>query len=613
MGKRRQRVAASIGVGIVLGLILQGPAIGQDTSPSAAESPSAADEKVTFRWGTTNDIDSFNPLIMVESPAYTTAFLTYDILVNFGQEDPSQPSPGLAASWESSEDGLTWTFHLRENAEWHDGVPLTSGDVKYTFDRMIAEDQGCCVDYLPFIEEIGTPDEHTVTITTSRPTVQMLSIWVHILPEHIWKDVTTKEADTFENFPSVGSGAFKAVEWEVGQFWRLEANPDYWGWDVYGNGEPGIDEIIFEVFNNQDAMIEALKNGEIDYAANMSASLFDSLENEPNIDTLASVPTSFVNLVLNVDGDHLKRSEGHPALGDVRVRQAIAYAVDQQTAVERILRGYGQVGYGVIAPYIGDYHFEPSPEEAYTYDPARANQILDDAGYLDTDGDGVREMPGGGEPVELDYFTRTEDPDTLPLGELIEGWLEEVGIGVTVRPVNDTKLGDIVYYGEFDMNTWGWGVEPNPDFMLSVFTCGQRPEAGIWNETFYCDEGYDQMYLDQKTLIDPAERAELVKEMQRKLYLEVPEVVLYYYNFLEAWRTDKFTGFVHQPTNNGAVVDQYGIYTFLNLQLKSEAGPAPGDETKGIAAGVWVGILAVIAVIVIGVIIVRRRGEESRI
>jgi peptide/nickel transport system substrate-binding protein len=287
--------------------------------------------------------------------------------------------------------------------------------------------------------------------------------------------------------------------------------------------------------------------------------------------------------------------------------------VDQELAVERILRGYGSVGYGVIPPYISQYHFAPSPEEEYTYDPDRANQILDDAGYLDTDGDGVREMPGGGEPVELDYFTRTEDPDTLPLGELIEGWLEEVGIGVTVRPVNDLKLGDIVYYGEFDMNTWGWGVEPDPDFMLSVFTCGQRPEAGIWNETFYCDEGFDRQYIEQKTLIDPAERAAVIKEMQRKLYLEVPEVVLYYYNFLEAWRTDRFTGFVHQPTNNGAVFDYYGIYTFLNMQLKSEAGPAPGGETKGIAAGVWIGILAVIAVIVIGVIVVRRRGEESRI
>jgi peptide/nickel transport system substrate-binding protein len=607
MGTRHQRVAASIALGVVIGLMFQGPAIGQD------ESPPAAGEKVTLRWGTTNDIDSFNPLIMVEAPAYTTAFLTYDLLVNFSQEDPSQPSPGLATSWETTEDGLTWTFHLREDAEWHDGVPLTSGDVKYTFDRMIAEDQGCCVDYLPFIDEIATPDENTVTITTSRPTVQMLSIWVHILPEHIWKEVTKKEGNTFENFPSVGSGAFKAVEWEVGQFWRLEANPDYWGWDEYGNGEPGIDEIIFEVFNNQDAMVEALKNGEIDYAANMSASLFDSLENEPDIETLASTPTSWVNLVLNVDGDHLNRSDGHPALGDVRVRQAIAYAIDKETAVERVLRGYGQVGTGVVSPYVGQYHFTPSPEEEYTYDPARANQILDDAGYLDTDDDGVREMPGGGEPLQLEYFIRTEDPDTLPLGELIEGWLEDVGIGVNVRPVNDTKLGDIVYYGEFDMNTWGWGPDPDPDFILSVFTCGQRPFAGIWNETFYCDKEYDQMYLEQKTLLDPDERAALIQEMQRKLYLEVPEVVMYYYNFLEAWRTDRFTGFVHQPPPNGAVFDQYGIYTLLNLQLKSEAGPTTGGETKGIPAGVWIGILAVIALIIVGWIIVRRRGEESRI
>lgn len=602
-------MAAVIVVGVVFGLFSQSVALGQSASPSAA------DEKVTFRWGTTNDIDSFNPMVMVESPAYTTAFLTYDLLVNFSQEDPSQPAPGLAESWESSEDGFTWTFHLREDAMWQDGVPVTSADVKYTFDRMIAEEQGCCIDYLPFIEEDGitTPDEHTVQITTTQPTVQMLSIWVYVLPEHIWKDVTKKESSTFENFPSVGNGAFKAVEWEVGQFWRLEANPDYWGWDVYGNGEPGIDEIIFEVFNNQDAMVEALKNGEVDYAANMSASLFDSLESEPDIETLASVPTSFVNLVLNTDGDHLKRSDGHPALGDVRVRQAIAWAMDQEAAVERILRGYGSVGYGVITPYVPLYSYEPTPEEAYTYDPARANQILDDAGYLDTDNDGVREMPNGGEPLEFTYYTRTEDPDTLPLGELVQGWLEDVGIRVNVRPVNDTRLGDIVYYGEFDMNTWGWGVEPNPDFMLSVFTCRQRPFTGIWNETFYCDPDYDRMYIEQKSIVDPAERAELVKEMQRKLYLEVPEIVMYYYNFLEAWRTDRFTGFTNQPAENGAVVDQYGIWTFLNLQLKSEAVGEPAASTKGISAAVWIAIAAVIVVLFVGFVILRRGREESDI
>lgn len=605
-GTRRALIALGSATVVVTGLLLQGTAAGQDSSPTAS------DEKVTLHWGTTNDIDSFNPLIMVEAPAFTTAFLTYDLLVNFSQEDPSQPSPGLATSWETSEDGLTWTFTLRDDAMWNDGVPVTANDVKYTYDRMIAEDQGCCVDYLPFIEEIAAPDEHTVTITTSRPTVQMLSIWVHILPEHIWKDVGKKEGNTYENFPSVGSGAFNAVEWKVGQFWRLEANPDYWGWEEYGNGDPGIDEIIFEVFNNQDAMIEALKNGEIDYAANMSASLFDSLENEPDIETLASTPTSWVNLVLNTDGDHLKRSTGNPALGDVRVRQAIAYAVDKETAVERVLRGYGEIGTGVVSPYVGQYHYTPSADEEYTYDPDRANQILDDAGYRDTDGDGVREMPGGGEPLELLYYIRTEDQDTLPLGELIQGWLQDVGIGVKVRAVNDTRLGDIVYYGEFDMNTWGWGPDPDPDFILSVFTCGQRPEAGIWNETFYCDKDYDQMYLEQKTLVDPEERATLIKEMQRKLYLEVPEVVLYYYNFLEAWRTDRFTGFTHQPPPNGAVFDQYGIYTILSMQLKSEAGTSPASKTKGIPAGVWIAILAFIVLIVIGVVMARRRGEESR-
>src|ERR671921_1367978 len=206
---------------------------------AGAQDSSGKDEKLVFRVGSTNDIDGFNPFKIVEIPSFEVMDLTYDLLVDFSDED-SSPVPGLADSWETSEDGLTWTFHLNKEAKWHDGEDVTSEDVAYTFRRILDEEQGLYIDYVRQIQSIETPDEDTVVFTTKEPSVQMLNTYVYVLPKHIWEDVPAGETKSFENEPAVGTGPFQAVEWRKGQFARLEANPDYF------RGAPHIDEIIFQ-------------------------------------------------------------------------------------------------------------------------------------------------------------------------------------------------------------------------------------------------------------------------------------------------------------------------------------------------------------------------------
>src|ERR671910_3860185 len=155
---------------------------------AGAQGESGETEKLILRIGSTNDIDGFNPFKIVEVPSYEVMSLTYDYLVDFSPKD-SSPAPGLADSWETSDDGLTWTFHLNEDARWHDGEPVTSEDVAYTFRRILDEKQGLFIDYVEQIEKIETPDQHTVVFTTKKPSVQMLSMYVYILPKHIWEDV----------------------------------------------------------------------------------------------------------------------------------------------------------------------------------------------------------------------------------------------------------------------------------------------------------------------------------------------------------------------------------------------------------------------------------------
>ena len=172
---------------------------------AGAQGSSGEDEKLVFRIGSTNDIDGFNPFKIVEIPSYEVMDLTYDLLVDFSPKD-SSPVPGLADSWETSEDGLTWTFHLNKDAKWHDGKPVTSEDVAYTFNRILDEEQGLYIDYVKQIESIETPDEHTVVFKTKEPSVQMLSMYVYILPKHIWEDVPADETKSFKNEPAIGSG-----------------------------------------------------------------------------------------------------------------------------------------------------------------------------------------------------------------------------------------------------------------------------------------------------------------------------------------------------------------------------------------------------------------------
>ena len=247
----------------------------------------------SYASGSTNDIDGFNPFKIVEIPSYEVMGLTYDLLVEFCPKD-SSPVPGLADSWETSEDGLTWTFHLNKDAKWHDGKPVTSEDVAYTFQRILDEEQGLYIDYVKQIESIETPDEHTVVFKTKEPSVQMLNMYVYILPKHIWEEVPADETKSFKNEPVIGSGPFQAVEWNEGQFARLEANPDYF------RGAPKIDEIIFQFYDNDDTMVQALKNGEVDYIYDMPINLFKSLENQEGIETNSAPDPGFTELGFNL-------------------------------------------------------------------------------------------------------------------------------------------------------------------------------------------------------------------------------------------------------------------------------------------------------------------------
>jgi peptide/nickel transport system substrate-binding protein len=288
----------------------------------------------------------------------------------------------------------------------------------------------------------------------------MLRLAVPILPEHIWKNIDEKEVSTFDNEKNaVGSGAFKLEERKTGQFVRLSANKSWWG------GAPKIDEVVFRVFNNADAEIQALRKGETDFADQLDAAPFNSLKSTEGITTVPGEYSGFDELAFNT-GAALDTGQpigdGHPALKDKRVRQAIAHAIDKKALVDRVLGGYGTEATGIIPAIYKDLTFQPSETEAYTFDLAEANRLLDAAGYKDTNGDKVREMPDGSRPLRFRLFTRQESNTSQQSVQFIRGWLRDIGIATDVKVVEENRLTEIIGQASSTCSSGAGWSSPTP-------------------------------------------------------------------------------------------------------------------------------------------------------
>ena len=563
--------------------------------PVAAVPQAQAADPVVFTVGMLSDVDSLNPFTGVLAESYEIFQLQYATLMQPSSADFT-PAPGLAESWEESADGKTWTYTLRPDLVWSDGTPLTANDVAYTFNRILEGryEQRNYGNYVRNITSVEATDDRTVVMTVRAPSPIMERLAVYILPEHVWSGVDAKAVKSFANEPEgeplVGSGPFLVAERRTGQFIRLIANDSYYA------GRPKVDELVFRIYNNPDALGQALIKGEVDFATGLTADVFSTLEGQEGITTYAGDYSGFNELAFNMGAataDGKPIGDGNPHLQDQQVRLAISHAIDRQQMVDKILNGYGTPGSTIIPPLYTTLHIDPGTQ---TYDPALANQILDDAGYA-MGPDGVRVGPDG-VPMKYRLFVRTDSDSSVKSGEYFKSYLAAIGIEAEVKPVDENALFEIIGRGEFDMFEWGWVVEPDPDYQLSTFTCAKRSyEDGgeIYadlSDSFYCDEEYDQLYAAQSEETDQTARADIVKQMQQILYDAVPYVVTYYYDNLEAYRSDRFTGFVGQPEGSGSLLFQYGVYTYTNVAPVSAdsggdttASPSPGASESAEASG----------------------------
>jgi peptide/nickel transport system substrate-binding protein len=561
--------------------------------------------QVVFDVGDPQGIDSMSPLIGVTVAAYEAWNIQYATLTDKAAKDFSI-IPGLAESWESSDDGKTWTYKLRPNLKWSDGKPLTAEDVAWTVNTARKEEW---INHFAVTQSLSAEarDDTTLIIRSEVPDPKLPQMDVYILPKHIWGEMSQADREDYDGEDGVGSGPFVLEEFQKGQFARFRANPNYWG------GRPAVDKVVLRKFNNPDAMVGALQTGELDAAYDIPTSGFRKLEKDPNIVTIEGYQGAMGEIAIN-GGDGLKKP--HPALLDPEVREAIGHAIDRETIVNRALGGLGTPAQTLSTS--PDPKWTPDIADGVlpSFDLDRAKQILDDAGYEDTDGDGIREMPGGGEPLNFRYMVRSDSVNAQPIAEFFTGWLREIGIGTTRKVVDDSQLTEIIGKGEYDMFFWGWVPFVDPDTMLSYFQCSQIADdpdnpTDYYNDANYCDPEYDRLYKEQKVELDDQKRLEIVHEMlQRQAEWNV-YFTLYTEPDTEAYVKDRFEGFVRQPAETGPVIYTNTSPTYARLRPVS-ATASGGDDGGGSGAIIAIAVVAVLAVGAGAFMLGRRRTADER-
>jgi len=502
-------------------------------------------EPVVARVGWAGSPDTLNPGTGVLSEAYTIFALVYDTIYEYQLDGTYKLD--VAESGEVSDDGLTWTFKIRDGIKFHDGQPMTANDVAFSVN--LYKNNGDFIylnAYTSNFDTVEATDDSTVviTLTDAVPNMDYLLSYLYIVPEHVWKDYAEAPASTeYENLEMIGTGPFKMLEYTPNEFVRLGANKDHFA------NPPKVDEVIFQTFESNDVLVQSLKSGQVDMITEMPATAVETLKGDANIKVVTGAPFApdITDVIFNqADPERCPTDvgglcTGHPALRDRNVRLALAHATDKQKLIEVVQLGFASPGLTLIADGLGPWYNNTIKD--YEFDAAKANSILDEAGYADTDSDDVREMPDGSQPLNFRLHWPSDSIDSPRVAELLSEMWQEVGVTVELQAVDpDALTAECCPTFDFDIIIWGWGSDPDPNLLLSVYTTDEIPNG--YNETGYSNPEMDELNIQQGRELDAAKRRETVWQMQQIAFDDVVYIIPYYAQAIQAYRVDRFTGWI---------------------------------------------------------------------
>jgi peptide/nickel transport system substrate-binding protein len=430
----------------------------------------------------------------------------------------NEPEPELAESWEWSPDKTEMTFHLVKNAQFHDGTPLTSEDAKFGYEQALTY-HGRFNQMAVHVDSIETPDDHTMVVKFKYPYISFPMLLDNsngalVLPKHIYEVKAGENPLLLDAQRSpIGSGPFKFVEWVPGSHVTYERNENYWKKDEAGRPLPYLDKVVFKIMTDPVTRILALEKGEIDAVSgsnNLPLTEVERLQKNPDVvigvsPTIGDVPKNFFGGSNYIIGLNVREAP----LDDVRVRKALAHATDRQLILDKAYGGYPPLG---VSPVPRDALFHNPNVKQPDYDPAKANELLDEAGYKR----GADEMR-----FSINIVYDGGQGAFAKAAEIARENFKDVGVDLKLVPLERGAFIDRVYRNwDFDTFLQSFASGPDPDVAAGRWVTGYAISK---KRTFNNAMGYNNSEVDRLWL---AAAKEGDPEKKKELYWKAQEIIV---------------------------------------------------------------------------------------
>ncbi len=549
-GLNRFRTVRTAGV-LLLAAALTATACDSSSSGSSSSSP-------LLTIGTTYSCNSMNPFVSYGVTCAVAYRYNYPHLVDLGPSDVGT-KPSFATSWSSSANSLTWTFHLHSGAKWSDGKPLTSADVVFTIDMILKYKTGATAAgalWLNNVTSASAPSATEVVINYAKPTANVLGLLAQmpILPKSVWAKYDTGSGAAIKTFinpaPLVAGGPYQLTSFDsTTQVETLKRNPDWYG------TRPSLSGFGIEHYSNPSTMVQALVSHQIDYAAPLPTTSAATVK-KAGLALVDDPGLQFHDLILNQSS----KETAYPELKNPLVLEAFGYAVDREQIVKQAYLGYAEPGNSIVPPADGAWHDQAI--KTLPYDPAKANALLDQAGYK-RGANGVRMATGHPMSYQVLIPVDEEGGEGVRALQIVAQDFAKIGVTITPKDSDDASIGGLLIgsnnsYSGWSMAQWSWLPQVDPSFILSALTCGQ---LGDLSDSGYCNATYDGLYQKQLITASTTARQQIVDQMQELAFTRGPYVVTVYPDLLQA-HAKGWTGFT----------SSLGIFDYLSVPLLSVHG-----------------------------------------
>lgn len=472
------------------------------------------------------DSMSLDPIMIEDGESAKVVANIYDTLVRY-KEGSTEVEPALATEWTSSEDGLEWTFKLREGVKFHDGTPFNADAVKFSFERQLPPNQTAEMPYADFtlgmIDKITVVDDYTIKFNLKYPYAPFLENLAMSLSAPIVSPTAVEKYGADYGSHPVGTGPFVFESWQKDSMITLTANADYW------DGKPNVDKVIFEVVKENSVRADKLMTGEVDIIDGIDPNDVDRLKADSNVNFL-SAPGMNINYMG-------MRTDREP-FDDPKVREAVSRAINREELVQSLYKGNAVVANGPLPPILFGYD---STLEPYGYDQEKAKQLLAEAGYNESN------------PLKFELMSY---PNPRPynavggdsLATAIQGYLKQVGVEVTITSAAWSEHKENVKNGKGEAFLYGWiGDNGDPDNFLYALLSSSQIGEGRLNEAKYSNKEFDDLLMQAQQTSNNDERVQLYSEAQHILVKDAPWVFISHSMDMAA--TGKtITGFSIHPT-----------------------------------------------------------------